>query len=154
MTKIKEKKYAAAMEIFGNAIADCRWTVYQQCNKIEEAVTAMLDSLSSGKNTETIYLQYAGTAREKQVRVVYFNDRIRILDPDGTISDPYFWCVRLIRLPADRAAKIPVEWVLEDSYGHELHTRELSTDDLLLLADRLFDPDCSLNPAWDKDTRL
>jgi hypothetical protein len=84
----------------------------------------------------------------RQVRTVYFNTPLKILDPDGTIEAPYLTVSKLMDMPADRSAGVEREWALIDSWEHVMYMRDLATDDLFFLVDRLTDPDCSLQPGW------
>lgn len=153
--KVKEKQRKMMMEKYGNIIAGNRHMLYADTQKLEDTLQAMLELMASRKQTETIYfVPLRGIAKEMKVRVVYFNEQLRVWNPNGTLEHPYFWCIKLVRLPADWAADIPGEWALEDVYGDALFMRDLTIEDLMLLADRMFDEDCSLDFNWTTETRM
>ena len=149
---IKEKRQAMRLEQYGEIIAGHRTELYAEAQRLEDTLQGLLSKGSFKQAHERIFFQPSrGVGRERNVRVVYFNNPVRIYDPEGTTDHPMFWCLKLIEMPAD-GKDFPKEWVLENEYGEQVHMRDLSVDDLLLLSDRLCDEDCSLNPEWGKAT--
>jgi hypothetical protein len=150
----RKRFFKSRQEQYGGFVADRRTEIYFQAQKLEDTLQVYLREEADHKRTEMIYFQPSrGPTRERKVRVVYFNAPVRIYDPEGITDCPIFWCLKLGEMPAD-GKDFPKEWVLENEYGDQVHMRDLSVDDLLLISDRLFDDDCSLNPAWTRETLL
>lgn len=151
---VTEKRQAMRLEQYGAIIAGHRTALYAEAQRLETTLQGLLSKGSFRKTQETFYFEHSRTGgRERTIRVVYFNHPVRIYDPEGTTDSPVFWCLKLIEMPAD-GKDFPKEWVLENEFEECRYMRDLSVDDLLLLSDRLFDADCSLDPAWTMDVRL
>jgi hypothetical protein len=136
---MKENKYSQREEEWADQVAEMRSFYFQETDFLQTLIEERLNTAASKKITRPMFFCLANRQQTKNVRTVYFNKPFKLFGDK---------IVCLVEMPADRQRKISKIWVALDQFNNELPLDDLNMDSLLVLADRLTDVDCSLNPLW------